>query len=146
MSATQYLFQFWNTKEEINKFTEQVQMEVIDGNVDPYKFAGIVNALVKGLTKALEYNQANLPQEKYQAYGFEFTPKEAGVRYDFSNCNHPHFTRLSEQKKGIEVELKELETTLKTLTKPTTIVDDESGEIVQIYPPIKSSKSIIEVR
>jgi len=43
-TATSYLFQFGNSKEEINKFTEQVQAEVINGEVDPYKFQGIINA------------------------------------------------------------------------------------------------------
>ncbi len=93
--AANYLFQFGNSKEEINRFTEQVQMEVIEGLVDPHKFQGIISAFVKGLQAALQHNQANLPQERVNAYGFSFTPKEAGVTYDFSNCNHPKWIELN---------------------------------------------------
>jgi hypothetical protein len=147
MSATQYLFQFGNSKEEINKFTEQVQAEVINGEVDPYKFQGIINALVKGLQGALEHNLANLDTNtKYEAYGFKFTPKEAGTRYDFSKCNHPALIELTNRKKEIEGSIKEIETTLKSITKPLTIVDDATGEMVEVYPPMKTSKTIIEVR
>ncbi|MCZ2130457.1 MAG: hypothetical protein LC109_09345 [Bacteroidia bacterium] len=143
--ATQFLFQFGNTKEEINKFTEQVQMEVINGEVDPHKFQGIINALVKGLSKALEHNQANLPQEKYEAYGFTFTPKEAGVSYDYSNCNHPKWIELSNYESQIKTDKKSIEETLKTIKEPMEIVVD-GGEVVTINPPIKKSKTIIEVR
>jgi hypothetical protein len=147
MSAAQYLFQFGNTKEEINKFTEQVQLEVINGEIDPYKFQGIVNALVKGLQGALEHNLANLDTSlKYEAYGFKFTPKEAGTRYDFSKCNHPEWIELDSKEKKIKEGKKEIETTLKTLTKPLILIDEETGDIVEVMPPAKYSKTIIEVR
>ena len=147
MSAAQYLFQFGNTKEEINKFTEQVQMEVINGEIDPYKFQGIVNALVKGLQTALEHNLANLDTlNKYEAYGFKFTPKEAGSRYDFSKCNHPQWIELDSKEKSIKDAKKEIETTLKSISKPLTIVDEQTGDVVEVLPPIKYSKTIIEVR
>ena len=144
--ATQYLFQFGNTKEEINKFTEQVQMEVIEGLVDPYKFQGIINALVKGLQGALEHNKANLDTSlKHEAFGFKFTPKEAGVTYDYTNCNHPKWIELSEYETQIKSDKKSIEETLKTLREPMDIVTD-TGEVVTINPPIKSSKTIVEVR
>jgi hypothetical protein len=147
MSATQYLFQFGNSKEEINKFTEQVQLEVINGEIDPYKFQGLINALVKGLQGALEHNLANLDtSSKHEAYGFKFTPKEAGVRYDFSKCNHPQWIELDNKEKAIKEGKKEIETTLKSITKPLTIVDESTGDVVEVMPPTKYSKTIIEVR
>jgi len=147
MSATQYLFQFGNSKEEINKFTEQVQLEVMEGLIDPYKFQGIVNALVKGLKGALEHNLVNLDtSSKHEAYGFKFTPKESGVGYDFSKCNHPQWIELDNKEKAIKEGKKEIETTLKSITKPLTIVDEDTGDIVEVMPPTKYSKTIIEVR
>lgn len=144
-TATSYLFQFGNTKEEINKFTEQVQMEAIEGLVDPQKFHGIVTALIKGLQGAIDHNKANLPQEKCEAYGFKFTQKEAGVRFDFSNCNHPKWNELSNKEAQIKDDKKSIEDTLKTLKDPMQMVTDD-GEIVTVNPPIKKSTTIVEVR
>jgi hypothetical protein len=42
--------------------------------------------------------------------------------------------------------MKSIETTLKTIKEPITIVDESTGSVVQVNPPIKSSKTIIEVR
>jgi hypothetical protein len=146
-TATSYLFQFGSTKEEINKFTEQVQAEVINGEVDPYKFQGIINALVKGLQGALEHNLANLDTtQKHEAYGFKFAPKEAGTRYVFDNCNHPEWHKLNNTLLQVSNAKKEIESTLKSITKPLTIIDEVTGEVVEVFPPQKLSKTIIEVR
>lgn len=69
----------------------------------------------------------------------QFKLKEAGVRYDFSNCNDPEWRRLTEVITNFTNGLKEREKFLRTITKPTTIVDEQTGEVVTINPPIKTS-------
>jgi hypothetical protein len=45
----------------------------------------------------------------------------------------------------IKEETKALESQLKSLKGKQTIVDDETGECYEDFPPIKSSKTTIEV-
>lgn len=145
--ATNYLFQFGNSKEEMLSFVERVQQEVIDGLVDPIKFHALINTLVKGLSEALKANTGNIDiVGEHKAYGYTLKPKESGVKYDFSNCGHPAWVTLNQQSEAAKKQMKEIETMLKSLTKPTTMIEDETGEVYTVNPPVKKSTSIIEVR
>ena len=44
-----------------------------------------------------------------------------------------------------EKKSKEIKDWLKKLPKPTTLVDEENGDTTTIYPPSKTSKTIIKV-
>ena len=75
--------------------------------------------------------------------GITFKIKETGVKYDYSNTSlwvlhNQKITELKEESKSIEAQLK-------SMTKKTTQVDDETGEIFELYPPIKTSKTSIEI-
>ena len=72
-------------------------------------------------------------------YNGQFKVKEAGTRYDFTNCNDPEWNRLTEVIDGFTKEQKAREKFLRTLTKPLTTVDEQTGEVVTINPPIKTS-------
>lgn len=145
-TATSHIYQFGNTKEEILRFVEQVQVEVAQGMVDPLKFHGIMNTLIKGLQKAVEINAENLDtSQSVEAYGYEFTPKEAGVRYDFTNCNHPDYIACQKLAKELDGKRKSLEALLKSLKSSITMVDEKTGEVFQVFPPSRVSKSILQV-
>jgi len=63
-----------------------------------------------------------------------------GVKYDFTNCNDNVWDDLNATvERGKEL-LKERETFLKSITKKLTVVDEETGDISEINPPIKSGK------
>jgi hypothetical protein len=66
-----------------------------------------------------------------------FTPCEVGISYDYENCNHEEYNEICKKKK-------EIETFLKALKQPVTIVSEVTGEIVTIHPPIKKSTSSVK--
>jgi hypothetical protein len=145
--ATQYLFQFGTSKQEMTNFVNQVKSEVENGEVDPIMFQGLINTLVKGLTEALKINMENIDiVGAHEAYGYTFKQKEAGVKYDFSNCNHPNWINYSKTIEDAKQRMKDIESTLKTLKETTTIVENDTGEVYEINPPIRKSTTIIEVR
>ena len=72
-------------------------------------------------------------------YNGQFKVKEAGTRYDFTNCNDPEWNRLTEVITNFTNGLKAREKFLRTLTKPLTTVDEQTGEVVTINPPVKTS-------
>jgi hypothetical protein len=75
--------------------------------------------------------------------GVTFKHKETGVRYDFSNT--PKWVEVKQMEDEVAEQRKTLENQLKTLSKATTILDEETGELNQLVPPIKSSKTSVEI-
>jgi len=69
--------------------------------------------------------------------------KETGVKYDYAACNHPQYLKLIEDIKEKDSSKKELEALLKNISKPQEWIDDESGEIYQVKPAIKTSKTSV---
>ena len=55
------------------------------------------------------------------------------------DCNDPVYMDLLKQKGVIDKQLKERESFLKSLSNRTTIVDDETGEVATVIPPVKMS-------
>ena len=83
-------------------------------------------------------SKAVIPAERgYTKFNAELTEKMTGVKYDYTNCNDTEWNSLSAQLEAIKEQMKVRETFLKTVTKPMTIVDEETGETNQIQPPIK---------
>lgn len=136
------------SKEEAIQFIEALTSEIIEGEVEnPILLQGVMHTLKKGLEELLKLNIENLPSMKnHEAYGYRFTQKEAGVKYDFSNCNYPEYDILVERKKQIEEKMKKIEGTLKSLTNPLEVINDKTGEVMAVNPPIRKSTTIIEIR
>ena len=53
------------------------------------------------------------------------------------------YNNLISDKKQIETELKGMETLLKSINKKTTIVEEQSGEILEVKPPVRTSGTSI---
>lgn len=70
---------------------------------------------------------------------------EAGIRFDYSDCGDYRLQMLYNYRDELESQIKERETMLKGLPGRTTILDEETGEVVCIYPPSRSSKTTYKV-
>ena len=66
--------------------------------------------------------------------------------YDFNNCNDGIHEILSMEHNEAKEALKEREEYLKTITKKTEIIDQETGEVTTILPPIKRQGQTIVLR
>ena len=139
-------------RSEILSFCSQLQEEVINGEHDNLLLMANLNILIKGLTdvkaKAMKeaMNEAEKHGKSFEYFGYKFTIKEAGARYDFTQCGLSAYNNTYKEIKEKENTLKEFEGFLKSLTKATTLVNEENGDIETIYPPAKTSSTIIEVR
>lgn len=72
--------------------------------------------------------------------GYRVELKEMGVKYDFSECNHPRLTEVVKAIDKLNEERKEIEAFLKTIKKSMSIADESTGgEEITIYPPSKKS-------
>lgn len=125
----------------------KAKQAVEDGNYDPLKgliYANKLEKFGKELTAALrpiaEGSVTLAKGEVYKTFNTEVTQKETGVSFDLSICNDPVFKKLSDELTDVTLRYKERETFLKSISKPMTIVDEETGDIIEIKPPIRKGK------
>jgi hypothetical protein len=77
--------------------------------------------------------------------GSEFSIVEAGVKYDYSECNDIEYNMLTIQIEALKSTLKDRETFLKAIKAPMQMIDETSGEVYTIYPPKKTSSTTLKV-
>lgn len=76
-------------------------------------------------------------------YGATFKLKETGVRYNYTHT--PKFNEIKAKEDAIAEQRKALEEQLKILKSAATMIDQETGEMIDLFPPIKSSKTTCEI-
>ncbi len=135
-------------KDYIQQKTSELIESVKDGEVDPLVLLSSMN----GFKQIIENVKAGILEECIDKFdnhggkelmlnGCKFTKREAGTKYDFSKTEH--WRELKAKEDVISKERKAFEKTLKTLTKTTEIAIDD--ELITVNPPIKTSKTIIQV-
>ena len=72
---------------------------------------------------------------------------EAGVKWDYSKCNDNTYLAYQDEMKRLKELSSKREVMLKSLvgTSIGAILDEESGEVVNFVPPVRSSKTIIKI-
>lgn len=140
------------TKEQAEVFANKLTEEVLQGEVNPLELHVKMSAMQKAFD-AVKKNIASLVLEEAQKYGeksFEamnakIEIQELGVKYDFSGCGDYEWEMLDAREKATSDAKKEREKFLKSLTKSMTIVNEGTGEIEMVRPPVKSSTTGIKV-
>jgi hypothetical protein len=133
-------------------FSSQIIDGLDGGHIDPIKIMSAVKNLqniledIESFAKPLVIDELEKNGGKLELYGTSFQKKEAGTKYDYSQTNdhiHRHLiSALENSKKAV----KDREDFLKTLpTDGQPIVDEDSGEVIRIYRPIKSSTTTVAI-
>lgn len=129
------------TPEKVKNFIDSTCEELANGNIDPLKlqvFIKAVSDIQSGIKKAL----TDMAVDEFDRYGEKRIPmngyyieKAKKTQYDYSNTGV-----WAEYQKTIDecrAEQKEIEALCKPLTKVKHITDSETGEQVELKPPIK---------
>ena len=142
---------FETTKAQRQDFAQSVINSLKEGHTDPLKVHLQVKCLediVKQLTSHPEYKDLTLDEASKHGKSFElhnakFEIKEAGVKYDYSNCGDPVYNELAQKMAELEKEIKDRQAFLKAVKPGTEILVED--EVVILYPPIKTSTTSITV-
>jgi len=142
---------FETTKAQRQDFAQSVINSLKEGLIDPLKVHLQVKCLediVKQLTTHPEYKDLTLEEASKHGKSFElhnakFEIKEAGVKYDYSNCGDPVYNALAEKLAELEKEIKDRQAFLKAVKPGTEILVED--EVVILYPPVKTSTTSITV-
>ena len=140
-------------KDEVNTFVSKVLSEIDAGIYNPLELFVRLNALTKamGLIKEAIESQAQDEFSKYgekstEVYGANIQQAEAGVRYIFDKCGDVNYDALILEQNKIAEKLKKQEDFLKTIpVSGIEVTDENTGEICRIFPPAKSSKTILKI-
>lgn len=136
-----------DTKTGVEIFSKQLISAVQNGEVNPLQLKALFKIMEKVSEKVDESIKENLLREagkysekKFNAYGFEVEKTEVATKYDYSTCGDPIYNQRLQIFKEAEKQLKERAEFLKSLREPLVLVDDESGEVARIVPPLKTSQ------
>ena len=143
------------SKEGIKTDAERLISSVTEGLKNPIDVAirlkyaqSVIEEAQKGIKDTVITEIGKYAKgERIDRYGAEIKTQEAGVSYDYSNCNHPKYEALVSRLEKVKEEMKELETFLKSLKGATVICNDDTlGESVEVYPPVKKSTTSVIVK
>lgn len=160
ISALSTLSQFGALKHQRDAFAKEIIAALEEGQANPLivhlqikSFEDVIARLTdkkKYPETALPYNQhlansaAQYPGKSFEYLNGKFETKEAGVKYDFSQCNDAVLVALYEQQAAIDKAVKDREALLKTApAKGLIITDEATGETCTVYPPSKTSTTTI---
>lgn len=126
-----------NTDGHVDTLTALARLEFLSQIIDQVK--------TNYRTAAVDELELYGPEAKsgITRFGVTFKQKETAVKYDFSQT--PLWNGMESEMESIKAAQKALETQLKGLTKPMSILDESTGEIIVMNPPIKSSKTTVEI-
>lgn len=154
IAVTSILSLLETTKDQRTSFVSQLIATLKEGNVDPLQIhLQVKNTedLVKQITGDEEYRKICLDAaekygKKFEHHNAKFEIKEVGVKYDFATCNDPELLILTLAADKANAALKERQDFLKKApASGFGVIDQESGELVTVYPPTKTSTTSIAV-
>ncbi len=141
-----------STKDEIQNFSIKIISELESGMINPLDLLKQIKCFEKVIeqTKDTLSKMAREEAEKYGTKNFEFKGvkielAEVGTKYDYSHCNDFVMAKVSEDLAKLNETKKQRETFLKSLKEPISLIDEESGDVFQILPPVKSSSSSLKI-
>lgn len=153
--APSILALFETNKEQRQSFVTNVLSNIESGAVNPLTVHLQVKNMeqcIKMLTDDPQYKEAVLDEAgKHGGKSFEFhnakvEVKEVGVKYDFTNCGDTKMAKLHDELEALKKKVKDREDFLKKAPiEGTQVLDDDTAELVTIYPPSKSSTTSVAV-
>lgn len=135
-----------DTKQGVEMFSNQLITAVENGEVNPIQLKALFKIMEKvservdmKIKESLLREAGKYSERTFHAYGFEIEKTEVGTKYDYLACGDPIYEQRHAILEAAKSQLEERAAFLKALSGPLTIVDDESGEVATVRPPVKKS-------
>jgi hypothetical protein len=135
------------SKASLAGIVTSLTLRVMDEEESAIEQATKLDFIIKACTKAKEdirsfvLDELEKDKEKKEYFGYRVEPAEVGTTWDYSRCNDKVYIALEAKMAKLKDEMKDREAFLKSIKSSETLVDEETGEVVRIYPPVKRSTS-----
>lgn len=138
-------------KKEIQELAVSQARQMLEkAKEDPLKLRIYIKRMIeflsvydKEIDEAVREEAEKFGEKSFKLEGAKIELAEVGVKYDYSKS--PLWIEYDKRHKEIEEIKKDHEKFLKSLKEPMTMVDENTGETIKLYPPAKSSKSSVKV-
>jgi nucleotidyltransferase/DNA polymerase involved in DNA repair len=150
-TAISTLSQLPETKQQIETFAYSLEQGLNNGQIvasDLLRFQKAMEKVFEKIKPTLienALNEISKFEKNAVIKGSEFSIVEAGVKYDYSECNDIEYNMLNTKLEALKSTLKDRETFLKSIKQPLQMIDETSGEVYTIYPPKKTSSTTLKV-
>lgn len=154
MSATSIVALFQTDKTERKTFVEQVVNSVCEGESKPLDIHLQIKAMeeiIEAIKSDQRYRDVLITEARNNGSKFEYQNakidiREVGTKYDYSMCNDAKIVELKAKEAQIKSEVKEREDFLKKVPlEGIEILDNDTSELIRIYPPSKTSTTSVVV-
>jgi hypothetical protein len=135
------------SKKEIAQMAEsfmanQESINVVKLAAQLAKFQLLASEMDKHIKDHLFVDLRQNKDSKLSAFGVDFSEMEGGVKYDYSETES--WCKLQFEIDRLKEKQKEVEAFCKALKSKVSILDEETGELADFYPPSKSSTTTIK--
>lgn len=137
------------TRLQQQTMTEAFVSQVTNGDINPVEaviqmksLLETINAFLKDerVKEAVLNECENYGKGEYPSFrGAVLQVKETAVKYDFLACGDPVYTNLLTTEQEVSDSRKEREKYLRSITKPKSEIDEETGEVYTLLPPPRQS-------
>jgi hypothetical protein len=141
------------SKQSAEAIRQELLRRVQDGEISAVKIQSAIKFYEKvfngddkkdnGLNHLIKSNvidEIEKDPKREEWFGFKVSVGEAGVRYNYDNCNDPELAELLEQEKELKEKIKDRQDFLKALKTGLNIVTKD-GEAITVFPPAKISST-----
>lgn len=141
-----------STAGEVARFSKSLIESVKSGQLNPLELVVQLHALTKVYELVREEIEDNIlkeaekyPEKVIERYGARIEKAEVGVKYDYSTSRDPVWEGLASEVMMYTERRKEREEFLRALREPLTILNKDTGEIDEVRPPLKHSKTGVKI-
>jgi len=141
-----------SSKNEVNTMSKQLIESVKNGEVNPLEVLITLKCIEKMTEIVLKeirddfVKEANLYAEKtFEFKGAKVEKTEVGTKYIYDNCEDPIYKSRLEIVEEADKQFKERQEFLKGLKEPLNIIIEETGEVVRVKPPAKTSTTSLKI-
>jgi hypothetical protein len=133
-----------DTKQGVEIFSTQLINAVKNGEVNPLQLKALFKVIEKvseAVDSAIKENllreAGKYSEKKFNAFGFEISKEEVGVKYDYSVCGDIEYERRHAAVESAKALMDERTAFLKALREPLELLNSETGEVYIVRPPLK---------
>ena len=140
------------TRQSIGETVAVILKAVDDGAVNPLEarirlkaIEEVVSTASSSIAKYVRDEAEKHGTKSFDYMGAKVELAETGVNYNYDVCGDPEWEELQTSLKQLKADIKAREEFLKSLKKPITVANEETGEVITIKPPVKTSTSGVKI-
>lgn len=134
------------SRAQVDVFSDQLIEAVRNGEIDPLQLRATFKALEMVAERVIKETATNAmnaaekyPGERFEAFGCAIQKGDVRTEYDYASTGDPVYAHRFAIAEEANKQLKIRREFLQQVREQMTLVDEGSGEMVTIKPPVKKS-------